>query len=429
MSTSKKQTIPTDELKNQLIQMGEKANFAARKLALMSASKKNQCLTEMANAIEKSEKEIIAANKLDLKAAKENGLSKAMLDRLKLDSKRIKAMADGLREVTSLEDPVGKRLATWVRPNGLKIDKISVPIGVIAIVYESRPNVTVDAASLCLKSGNAVILRGGSESINSNMALAHCLNRAGLMAGLPEGAVQLLPWTDREAVSIMLKLDSYIDLIIPRGGEGLIRAVVEQSTIPVIKHYKGICHLYIDAECDLDMAESITLNAKCQRPGVCNAIETLIIHQDIAKDLIPRLTNALIKNGVELRGDREFRKFVPKAKAASEQDWYEEYLDLILSVKVVPDIDTAIDHINTYGSKHSDGIITSNTANAEMFMNAVDSSTVYVNASTRFTDGGQFGMGAEIGISTDKLHARGPMGLPELNTYKYYVYGEGQIRK
>jgi glutamate-5-semialdehyde dehydrogenase len=420
--------MTVEEMQNIMDQMGEKALTASRTLALLSPESKNKCLLQMADAIEDSAKEIKTANKKDLKAGKEKGLSNAMLDRLELTDERIAAMADGLRTVASLDDPVGKKLSSAVRPNGIKIDKISVPIGVIGIIFESRPNVTVDAAGLCLKAGNAVVLRGGSEAINSNLVLAHCLNRAGVIAGLPDGAVQLIPVTDRRAVGMMVKMDQYIDLIIPRGGEGLIRAVVEQSTIPVIKHYKGVCHLYVDVEADIDMAVAITENGKCQRPGVCNALETLLIDEKIAKEFIPAFVESMRKNNVELRGDEAFCKLVPSAKFATEDDFYTEYIDLIFSVKIVSDLDAAIKHINHYGSHHSDAIITDNPKNADAFLRGVDSSTVYHNASTRFTDGFEFGMGAEIGISTDKLHARGPMGLVELTSYKYVVYGTGQIR-
>jgi len=421
--------ITIEEIKNIMHQIGEKALSASRTLALLSPEDKNKCLLEMADAIEDSVKEIKTANKKDLKAGKAKGLSNAMLDRLELTDTRIEAMAEGLRTVALLDDPVGKKLSSIVRPNGIKIDKVSVPIGVIGIIFESRPNVTVDAAGLCLKAGNAVILRGGSEAINSNLVLAHCLNRAGVIAGLPDGAVQLIPITDRRAVGTMVQMDQYIDLIIPRGGEGLIRAVVEQSTIPVIKHYKGVCHLYVDVDADIDMAVEITENGKCQRPGVCNALETLLISEDIAEKFIPPFVESMNKNNVELRGDEAFCKLVSTAKFASEDDFYTEYIDLIFSVKIVPDLDAAIKHINHYGSHHSDAIITDNPKNAENFLRGVDSSTVYHNASTRFTDGFEFGMGAEIGISTDKLHARGPMGLVELTSYKYIVYGTGQIRK
>jgi glutamate-5-semialdehyde dehydrogenase len=410
-------------------EMGEKAKIASRALAAMSSSEKNECLLKMAEAIESESAVIQAENKKDLDAGVEKGLSKAMLDRLELTDARIAGMAKGLREVAALEDPVGRKLSNIIRPNGLEIEKVSVPIGVIGIIFESRPNVTIDAGGLCLKAGNAVILRGGSEAINSNKALTHCANLAGMAAGLPEGAIQLVPWTDREAVSKLLKMDRYVDLIIPRGGEGLIRAVVEQSTIPVIKHYKGVCHIYVDSECDSKMAREIVLNAKCQRPGVCNAIETLLINADIAAEFAPMIAEELRRGGVELRGDREFRGLVPDSVPAVEEDWSEEYLDLTLSVKIVADTAAAVEHINRYGSGHSDGIITTNKEHADIFLRDVDSATVYLNASTRFTDGGEFGMGAEIGISTDKLHARGPMALPELTTYKYLVLGNGQIRE
>ncbi|MCK5843618.1 MAG: glutamate-5-semialdehyde dehydrogenase [Victivallales bacterium] len=409
-------------------EMGEKAKMASRSLAAMSSSDKNGCLLKIAKAIESESAVIQAENGKDLNAGVEKGLSKAMLDRLELTDARIAGMAKGLREVAALEDPVGRKLSNLIRPNGLEIEKVSVPIGVIGIIFESRPNVTIDAAGLCLKAGNAVILRGGSEAINSNKALTHCANLAGMVAGLPEGAIQLVPWTDRAAVSKLLKMDNYVDLIIPRGGEGLIRAVVEQSTIPVIKHYKGVCHIYVDSECDVDMARKIVINAKCQRPGVCNAIETLLVNGDIAAEFAPVIADELKSEGVELRGGREFRGLVPDAVPAVEEDWSEEYLDLILSVKIVPDVEAAVKHINRYGSGHSDGIITTNKTHADFFLRDVDSATVYLNASTRFTDGGEFGMGAEIGISTDKLHARGPMALPELTTYKYLVLGAGQIR-
>lgn len=425
---STKDKISFEEMQSEILRMGEKARQAALRFNTISTQEKNDCLIMMAEELEKSEKEILEANAVDLENGQKNGLSNAMLDRLKLNHERVVGMADGLRQVAQLDDPVGKILSSIVRPNGLNIFKTSVPIGVIGIVYESRPNVTVDAAGLCFKAGNAVILRGGSEAINSNRVLAHCLNRAGVMSGLPDGAVQLIPWTDRQAVSIMLKMDEYIDLIIPRGGESLIRAVVEQSTIPVIKHYKGVCHLFVDAECDIDMALAIVENAKCQRPGVCNAIETLLIHKDAADKFIPGFLANMKENGVELRGDERFLKFAPDAKLATDADYYEEFLDLILAVKIVDSVREAIDHVNKYGSKHSDGIITNIPANAAKFLNEVDSATVYHNASTRFTDGGEFGMGAEIGISTDKLHARGPMGLVELTTYKYLVKGTGQIR-
>lgn len=419
-----------DEMQIIMQETGERAVLASRCLAIMSTPDKNSCLERMAAELEANIPEIIRANEKDVEDARKNGLSGAMLDRLKVDEKRVRGMADGLRYVASLEDPVGRELFATVRPNGLTIKKISVPIGVIGIVYESRPNVTTDAAGLCLKAGNAVILRGGSEAFNTNKVLAHCLNRAGVMGGLPDGAVQLVPWTDRKAVNIMLKMDKYIDLIIPRGGEALIRTVVEQSTIPVIKHYKGVCHLYVDENCDIDMAVKVVENAKCQRPGVCNALETLLINRTVMPQFIHPFLHSMKKNKVELRGDATFvaAASTRDIKNATEDDYYAEYQDLILAVAVVDNVEQAVEHINRYGSKHSDGIITNDDNNARFFMERVDSSTVYHNASTRFTDGGEFGMGAEIGISTDKLHARGPMGLQELTSYKYFVYGNGQIR-
>ena len=352
-----------------------------------------------------------------------------MIDRLTLNSSRIAAMADGLRTVAEQTDPVGKVLEKRTRPNGLEITKISVPFGVIGIIYEARPNVTSDASGICLKAGNAVILRGGKEAFNSNMLLAEILNTAAIEAGLPDGAVQFIPWSSREAVSLMLKMDQYIDIIIPRGGESLIRAVTAQATMPVLKHYKGVCHLFADKSCNQDMALEIIVNAKCQRPGVCNALETLLIHKDIAAEFAPRFAEVMAQNKVTLYGDETFCSLVPAALPAADEDYFAEYLDLKLAVRIVDDVKAAVDHINHYGSRHSDGILSSSDADIEYFTGHVDTSTVYVNASTRFTDGGEFGMGAEIGISTDKLHARGPMGADELTSYKYIVRGTGQIRK
>ncbi|MDD2479253.1 MAG: glutamate-5-semialdehyde dehydrogenase [Victivallaceae bacterium] len=417
------------EIKTALHEMGRNALIASRVLANLKPEAKNNILNKMADAIDAMSAEIIKANAKDLDAGSKAGLSVAMLDRLRLDEKRVREMSDGLRYVAGLNDPVGRVLSEIERPNGLKIKKISVPLGVIGIIYESRPNVTVDAAGLCLKAGNAVILRGGSEAFNSNMILAKCMNEAGVAAGLPDGAVQLVPYTDRQAISVLLKMDDYISLIIPRGGEGLIRTVVEQSTIPVIKHYKGVCHIYIDAESDLTAALSIVENAKIQRPSACNALETLLVDAKALPKFIEPFLQSMEKHGVELRADERFRKLAPNVKLASEADYYEEYLDLILAVKVVDSIDEAIAHINQYGSKHSDCIVTTNLEHAEKFMAEVDSATVYHNASTRFTDGSEFGMGAEIGISTDKLHARGPMGLEELTSYKYLIFGSGQSRE
>ena len=414
------------EMKNLLESLGAKAKNAARKLATATTDEKNKWLAAMADAIDASEAEIIAANTADMEEAAKAGLSSAMLDRLKLDHVRIKSMSDGVRHVISLPDPVGRILSETTRPNGLLIQKVSVPIGVIGIIYESRPNVTVDSTVLCLKAGNPVILRGGSEAIRSNIALAECISKAGVKAGMPDGAVCVIPCTDRAAVSMMVKMDQYISLVIPRGGEGLIRAVVEQATMPVIKHYKGVCHIYVDSDCDLERACEIIRNAKCQRPGVCNALETLLIHESVLQKFAPMIDAAL--NDVTFHADPAFKALVPRAVAAEESDWSKEYLCLELAVKTVKNIREAIDHINTYGSGHSDSILTNNAEDAEQFLNEVDSAAVYANSSTRFTDGGEFGMGAEIGISTDKIHARGPMGLDELTVYKYKVRGNGQIR-
>ena len=409
--------------------MGQNARKAARRLALMSAPQKNQALQAIAEAIREQQETIFAANALDMKAGEEKGLTSAMLDRLRLTPQRIEDMIKGLQTLIGLPDSVGNVDSTWLRPNGMKIQRIRVPIGVIAIIYESRPNVTVDAGSICLKAGNAVILRGGSEAFHSNQRLAEVMMTAGAASGLPEGTVQLMPWTDRAAIAPLLRMNQYIDLVIPRGGEGLIRNVVENATMPVIKHYKGVCHIYVDEKADFDMALRIIENAKCQRPGVCNAVETLLVHKDIAAEFAPRLAELLEKRQVEMRGDAAFCKLVPQAKLAQEQDWYEEYLDLIVSIRVVDSLEEAVEHVAKYGSAHSDVIITENRKNAAAFTEAVDSAVVYVNASTRFTDGSEFGMGAEIGISTDRIHARGPMGVAELTTYKYVAIGSGQIRE
>lgn len=423
----KKLTI--DELKNSITEMCEQSLIASRQLAKAPTALKDECIEAIAKFIEQDKNFIIAENQKDIDKAVENGLTKAMIDRLRLDEKRINDMVLGLKQIISLEDPVGQILSSCVRPNGLEIRKISVPIGVIAIIYESRPNVTVDAATLCLKAGNAVILRGGSEAIHSNLALLQSINKACNAVGVDRNVIQLIPWTDREAISIMLKMNQYIDLVIPRGGELLIRKVVAESTIPVIKHYKGVCHVYFDKDCDFEMALNLLENAKCQRPGTCNAAEHLLIHNDIADEIAPLVAERLIRRGVDLRGDKIFCELVKGSRAATEEEWYEEYNDMILSVKIVTDLDSAIHHINKYGSKHSDLIITNDKSAAEKFMIEVDSSSVYHNASTRFTDGFEFGMGAEIGISTDKIHARGPMGLKELTSYKYLIYGSGQERK
>lgn len=416
----------SDEIKTALERMGSEAKAAARKLATATTAGKNSWLNAMADAIDANTALILAENSRDMEAGKANGLSAAMLDRLRLDEKRIKGISDGLRHVVTLPDPVGRRLDDIKRPNGLDIEKVSVPIGVIAIIYESRPNVTVDATGLCLKAGNAVILRGGSEALHSNLALAKLISDAGVKAGMPAGTIQMIPWTDHEAVSLMLKMNQYIDLVIPRGGERLIRAVVEQATMPVIKHYKGVCHTFVDESCDFNRACDIIENAKVQRPSACNAIETLLIHRNALAKFAPMIAERL--SNVELHADEAFRALVPSALPATEDDWTREYLDLKLAVRTVNSLEEAIAHINKYGSGHSDCILTDNPEHAEQFLNEVDSATVYVNASTRFTDGGEFGFGAEIGISTDKLHARGPMGLVELTSYKYKVRGSGQIR-
>ena len=421
-------TVTPEEMKSTLETMGAKAKAASRALAALAGEEKNRCLEQMAREIEAARPEIQAANAADLEAARARGLAPAMIDRLTLTEARIQGMADGLRTVAAQHDPVGRILSKNVRPNGLEITKITVPIGVIGIIYESRPNVTVDAAGICLKAGNVVILRGGSEAFHSNLCLTGLLNRAAVACGLPDGVVQLVPWTDHAAVNLLLKMDRYLDLVIPRGGERLIRLVCAEATMPVLKHYKGVCHLFVDRECDIDQAVKIIVNAKCQRPGVCNALETLLIHRDIAPRFVPPFLAAMRENGVELRGDEEFRRLAPEAVPATEEDYFAEYLALILAVKTVGSVEEAIDHINHYGSGHSDGILSSIPADIDLFFAGVDSSTLYANASTRFTDGGEFGMGAEIGISTDKLHARGPMGADELTSYKYLVRGSGQIR-
>ena len=412
----------------ELRKMGVAARAAARQLALLSTAARNRALESMADQIMAATDAILAANAADVAKAQEKGLTKAMIDRLALTPARVEEMAKGLRSLTGLADPVGRKDATWLRPNGLRIEKVRVPIGVIAIIYEARPNVTADAAGLCLKAGNVVFLRGGSEAAESNRAIVEAL-RAGLReADVTGDAVQFVPWTDRAVFDVLLTMDKYIDLVIPRGGEGLIRRVVETSTIPVIKHYKGVCHVYVHKAANLDMALAIVENAKCQRPATCNACETVLIDAAIAKRFAPRMAELLGKRGVELRGDEAFRKLVPEAKAATEEDWYAEYLDLILAVRVVPGLEAAIEHIAQYGSNHSDAIVTEDRDAAQHFVEAVDSAAVYVNASTRFTDGAQFGMGAEMGISTDRIHARGPMGVEELTSYKYVVYGSGQVR-
>ncbi len=415
-------------LHDDMVAIGQRSLAASRELVTLKVRKKNAILLAMADELETHREAIQAANAIDIEEGRNAGLSDAMLDRLLLTDVRIDGMIKGLQAVASLKDPIGTKISRWIRPNGLEIIKQRVPIGVIGIIYESRPNVTADSAALCFKTSNAVILRGGKEAVHSNAAIADALIEGGGKKGMPEYAIQLIRTTDREAVKELVQLDGMVDLVIPRGGEALIRAVTEMSHVPVIKHYKGVCNLYIDAEADTEMALGIAVNAKCQRPGVCNAIETLLIHEAIAPEFLPQVAVLLEENGVEMRGDEAARAMVSGMKEATEADWHEEYLDLILAIRVVGSVAEAIDHINTYGSRHSDAIVTESDAASRAFLRDVDSSTVYVNASTRFTDGAEFGMGAEIGISTDKLHARGPMALEELTTYKYLVYGKGQIR-
>jgi glutamate-5-semialdehyde dehydrogenase len=408
--------------------IARRARAASRALLDVSTLDKNNALVRMAERILEAREEIRAANAKDLEAGRAAGLSEALLDRLELTDKRIDGMADALRNVAHLKDPVGAVLDGWTLPNGLQLSKVRCPIGVVFIIYESRPNVTADAASLCLKSGNACILRGGKESIQSNLAIHRILAAACAETGLPADAIQLIETTDRAAVPVLLKLSDLIDVVVPRGGKGLIQAVVENSTIPVVKHYEGICHTYVDASADLEMALEICFNAKCQRPGTCNAMETLLVHEQVAGEFLPRMAERFREAGVELRGCERTRAILPDAAEATEEDWRTEYLALILSIRVVGSLDEAIEHINQYGSAHSDAIVTRDFDAAQAFCRRVDSATVYVNASTRFTDGGQFGLGAEIGISTDKLHARGPMALEELTSYKWIVLGSGQLR-
>ena len=416
------------KLKKEIVATAKSARDAAHKLAVLDTKTKNAILEAMAFGIEKRADYLLKKNKIDLNLASKKKLSKSMIDRLTLNKNRLLEMAKSLREVAKLKDPVGHITKFSERPNGLIINRMSVPIGVIGIIYESRPNVTSDCIGLSLKSGNAVILRGGKEAINSNLAIYQVLADSVKDFNLPKGSFSVIGSTDRKAVNILLKQKDHLDLIIPRGGEGLINEVVKNSRIPVIKHYKGICHTYVDEFADINTAHKIAINAKVQRPGVCNAMETLLVHEDIAPRFVPILIKELRDNGVEIRGCEKTRRIVKSIKRATELDWRTEYLDLILAIKIVSGIDSAIAHIHKYGSNHSDAIITDNKNNADKFLKEVDSACVFLNASTRFTDGNQFGMGAEIGISTDKLHARGPMALKELTTYKYVIYGTGQVR-
>ena len=407
---------------------GEKAKEASYILMNATTTEKNNALLSMADELLKNKDSILQENKKDLEKAIEKGTSKAMLDRLSLDEKRLEDMADGLRQVVGLADPVGEVTSMWKRPNGLQIGKQKVPMGVIGIIYEARPNVTCDAAGLCLKSGNVVILRGGSEAINSNMAVVKALREGIKLANLPEDSIQLVEDTSRDVATEMMRLNEFIDVLIPRGGAGLIQSVVNNATVPVIETGVGNCHVYVDSEADIEMAKNIVINAKTSRPAVCNAEEKLLVNEKIAQEFLPVIVKALREKNVEIRGDKKARKIIDELKEATEEDWKTEYLDYIISIKIVSDVDEAIKHINKYGTGHSEAIITKSYENSQKFLQRIDAAAVYVNASTRFTDGCEFGFGAEIGISTQKLHARGPMGLNELTTTKYIIYGNGQIR-
>lgn len=413
----------------ELHQKGDLAKKASVILAKKSSEEKNKGLIKAADFLLQYKEEILKANEIDLQFAKENGVKGSLIDRLTLNGKRIESMADGLREISMLEDPVGEVLSMKKRPNGLVIGQKRVPMGVIGIIYEARPNVTADAFGLCLKTGNAVILRGGKEAINSNIQIVKILQNALEEAGLPKESVQLVEDTSREIAKEMMRLNEYLDVLIPRGGAGLIQTVIQNSTVPVIETGVGNCHIYVDSKAKIDNAVEIIVNAKVQRPGVCNAAESLLVHKDLAETILPKVYNELNNYNVEIRGDEKVQKILTYVNAASEDDWGREYLDYIISVKVVESIDEAIEHINRYGTKHSEAIITENYTNAQRFLDEIDAAAVYVNASTRFTDGFEFGFGAEIGISTQKLHARGPMGLKELTTTKYIIYGNGQIRQ
>ena len=412
-----------------LIEMGQRAKDAAAVLAKVSSEQKNKALLEAAKALRQSADTILAANAQDLKRGRENGMSEALLDRLMVNPARIDAMAEGLEQIVTLDDPIGEILSMKKRPNGLMIGQMRVPFGVIGIIYESRPNVTADAFGLCFKTGNAVILRGGSDAISSNTAIAEILRNALVSAGMPKDSIQLVTDTSHETAREMMRLNRYIDVLIPRGGARLIRSVVENSTVPVIETGTGNCHVYVDEFADLDMAVNIIVNAKTQRLGTCNTCESLVVHSKVAEEVIPKIAKALFEKDVEIRGDEEARKLVPQIHEASEEDWGREYLDRIISLKVVDSVDEAIAHINRYNTGHSEAIVTKDYEHAQQFLREVDAAAVYVNASTRFTDGFEFGFGAEIGISTQKLHARGPMGLLALTSTKYIIYGDGQIRK
>ena len=414
---------------SKLISMGQKAKEASYELGSASINEKNNALLFMAEELINAKDEIMEVNKIDLKNSEAKGTSKPMLQRLALNEKTINEMAEGLKEVANLQDPIGEVVSMWQRPNGLQIGQKRVPIGVVGIIYESRPNVTCDAAGLCLKTGNACILKGGSDAINSNKAIIKALSKGIERAGLPKESVQLIEDTSREAVNEMMRLDEYIDVLIPRGGAGLIQSVVKNATVPVIQTGTGNCHIYVDESCDFNMAVDIAVNAKTQKPSACNAAEKLLVNEKIAKEFLPLAVKALRENGVTLRGDKEAQAIIDDIENANDDDWSTEYLDYIMAVKIVKDVDEAIAHINKYGTGHSEAIITESYKNSQKFLQRVDAAAVYVNASTRFTDGGQFGFGAEIGISNQKLHARGPMGLKELTTIKYIIYGNGQVRE
>ncbi len=414
---------------SEILELGKKARQAALKMASLSTSKKDSALLYMADSLEEKKDFILEENQKDMEEGKRRGISKALMDRLLLNEKRIKGMAESLREVAALRDPVGEVVAGWKRPNGLLITKVRVPIGVIAVIYEARPNVTVDAAGLCLKTGNAVILRGSSVALNSNLALTKIISEAATKAGIPDGAIQAVSDPSHEAAQELMGLTGYVDALIPRGGEKLIRSVVENAKVPVIETGVGNCHVYVDSKADLEKALAIVVNAKCQRPAVCNAAESLLVHEDVASQFLPQVGEALRAQGVEIFGCPRTRKILNWAKEATEEDWRTEYLDLKIAVKVVKSLEEAIEHINKYGTKHSEAIVTEDYSAAKKFTEEVDAAALYVNASTRFTDGGEYGLGAEIGISTQKLHARGPMGLVELTTTKYIIYGEGQVRE
>ncbi len=415
-------------IESKIVGMAKAARAASLEIAKCPSDKKNEVLFAIANNIEKLASHIQEENQKDLARAKEMGLTDAMIDRLTVTDATIKSMSQGLREVAQLNDPVGSTSKAWLRPNGLKVSRMRIPLGVIGIIYESRPNVTIDAAGLCLKAGNAVILRGGSEALSSNQALAGIVGQVLGETGLPAETVQVVPVRDRKAVNVLLNQEEFIDLIIPRGGEGLIRFVVEHSTIPVLKHYKGVCHVYVDEGADIEMAQEICYNSKVQRPGVCNAMETMLVHQSMAQEFLPKMAERFVKTGVEIRGCPETCRILPGAHKAGEPDWPEEYLDLILAVRVVENMEQAISHIAEYGSSHTEAIVTRDINRGNRFVREVDSSVVLVNASTRFNDGGELGLGAEIGICTSKLHAFGPMGVEELTTTKFLVFGDGQVR-